>query len=498
MDLVSQFSLQDIVCVLPALIVFVTSLVPLFIKVFRGNREMDPSLSLAYSLGGLTAALFSTLILFSRESFVDYAFFRALVFDGMSVFSTVMVLLLTSVALILSKDHFATRGAQFSEYIFLLLNASIGMMILSWSNDLIVTFIGIEMMSLSLYLIVAMSNEETLSKEASFKYFVLGSLASAIFLYGVAFIFGISGTTYIDGILEVAPAAISSNYMFLLGIVLAVLGFCFKVSIAPFHAWTPDVYEGAPTPVTAFMATGVKLVTFVAFLRLMIGDYLTSDITGRFVDVLQWLAVLTMLVGNIGAIMQNGVKRMLAYSSVAHSGYILMGLIAGAVGGQSWLGATGVTYYIFAYSIMTIGAFGVLALLERHEADLFSMDDLKGLATRSPLLAACFSLFLLSLAGIPPTVGFFGKFFVFSAAIKQGLFWMAVWGAINSVISVYYYLRPIVMMYMYEVDEKAEAPNMLQPSGALAISLMAFLVLATGIATEPVYNFVLTAVNSLF
>ena len=214
------------------------------------------------------------------------------------------------------------------------------------------------------------------------------------------------------------------------------------------------------------------------------------------VDILQWLAVLTMLVGNIGAIMQNGVKRMLAYSSVAHSGYILMGLIAAAVGGESWLGATGVTYYIFAYSLMTIGAFGVLSILERHEADLYSVDDLKGLASRSPWLAACFALFLLSLAGIPPTVGFFGKFFLFSAAVKQGLFWMAVWAAINSIISVYYYLRPIVKMYME--DGESRVTNQDVSSSMVAVSIMAVLVVVTGLATEPVYDFVLTAVNSLF
>ena len=496
MDFSIDFGIEDIVCVAPAIIVFIASIIPLTFKVLRGNVEMRHGVSVTYALAGLSAALLSSLVLYSQQTNVFYAFYRALVFDGLSVFSTVMVILVTSVALIFSKEHFATKGKQFSEYIFLLMNSAIGMMILAWSNDLIVTFIGIEMMSLCLYLLVALSNEETLSKEASFKYFVLGSLASAVFLYGLAFIFGITGTTYIDKLLEIAPAAISSNYMFLMGILFLILGFCFKVSIAPFHAWTPDVYEGAPTPVTGFMATGVKLVTFVAFLRVLVGDYLTSDLTGRMTDILQWLAVLTMLVGNIGAIMQNGVKRMLAYSSVAHSGYILMGLIAAAVGGESWLGATGVTYYIFAYSIMTIGAFGVLSILERHEADLYSMDDLKGLASRSPWLAACFALFLLSLAGIPPTVGFFGKFFLFSAAVKQGFFWMAVWAAINSIISVYYYLRPIVKMYMEDGESRVTNPEV--SSSMVAVSIMAVLVLATGLATEPVYDFVLTAVNSLF
>lgn len=496
MELAAKFSLEDILCILPALCMFFASLVPLSIKLLRGNREPNPTASVIYAFLGLITALFSALALYSNQTTSFSAFYGALVFDGLSVFSTVMVVLITGLALLFSKENMATRSNQFSEYIFLLLNSAVGMLILSWSNDLIVTFIGIEMMSLCLYLLIALSNEERLSKEAAFKYFILGSLASAIFLYGIAFIFGITGTSSIDKILEVAPQAISTNYVFLMGIVFAVLGFCFKVSIAPFHAWTPDVYEGAPTPITGFMATGVKLVTFIAFLRILMGDYLSSEMTGRFVDVLQWFAVMTMLVGNIGALMQSGLKRMLAYSSIAHSGYILMGLIAGAVGGESWLGATGVTYYIFAYSIMTIGAFGVLSVLERHEADLYSIEDLRGLGSRSPWMAACLSIFLLSLAGIPPTVGFFGKFFLFSAAIKQGFFWMAVWAAINSVISVYYYLRPMVMMYMESGDASADIDQ--SRSSYMAISIMAALVIVTGLATEPVYRFVVNAVNSLF
>lgn len=496
MDLASQLSLEDIICVLPALCIFLASLIPLTIKVLRRNREPNPTATIIYAFLGLIGALFSSLVLYSNQTTAYYAFFGALVFDGLSVFTTVMVVLLTGMVLLFSREHAATKSSQFSEYTFLILNSAVGMMILAWSNDLIVTFIGIELMSLCLYLLIALSNEERLSKEAAFKYFVLGSLASAIFLYGVAFIFGITGTSAINKIIEMAPQAIASNYVFLIGVVLAILGFCFKVSIAPFHAWTPDVYEGAPTPLTGFMATSVKLVSFVAFMRVLIGDYITSDVTGNLLGVLQWLAVLTMLVGNIGAIMQSGIKRMLAYSSIAHSGYIFMGLIAGSVGGQSWLGATGVTYYIFAYSLMTVGAFGVLAILERHEADLYSMNDLKGLAKRSPWLAAIFSIFLLSLAGIPPTVGFFGKFFLFSAAIKQGFFWMAVWAAINSIISVYYYLRPMVMMYMHDGESHAVVEE--NRSSYFAVALIAILVIVTGIATDPVYQFVLSAVNSLF
>jgi NADH-quinone oxidoreductase subunit N len=495
MEMAVSFNLEDFVCVLPALCLFLASLIPLTIKVIRGNKEPNPTSTVVYAFVGLVASLFCSLVLYSGQTSTYFAFGRSLIFDGISVYATSLVVLLTAIAILFSRESLSTRGPQFSEYVFLVLNAAVGMMILSWSNDLIVTFIGIEVMSLCLYLLIALSEEERLSKEAAFKYFVLGSMASAVFLYGIALIFGLAGTSQIDKILAVSPQLIGSNYLYLIGVLFAVLGFCFKVSVAPFHAWTPDVYEGAPTPLTGFMATAVKLVTFVAFVRFLSGDYLTSEITGHFVTVLQWLAVLTMLVGNIGALMQSGLKRMLAYSSIAHSGYIMMGVVAGAVGGDSWIGSSGVIYYVFAYSLMTLGAFGVLSILERTESDLLSFDDVSGLAKRSPFLAACFSLFLLSLAGIPPTVGFFGKFFLFSAAVKQGFFWMVVWAAINSIISVYYYLRPIVKMYME--DGGTAAVSTQTRSSLFAVGVLATLVILVGLATEPVYRFVTAAALNL-
>lgn len=488
--------IEDLICIAPVFLIFLASLVPLTLKVLRGNSEAHPTAAIGYALVGLIAALFSSLIVYSSHTTGFFAFSNALVFDGISVFATVMVCLITAIALLFSREHISTRGNQFSEYIFLLMNSAVGMLILAWSNDLIVTFIGIEVMSLCLYLIIALSNEETLSKEAAFKYFVLGSFASAIFLYGVALIFGMAGTTYIDKILQAAPDLIANSQLFLIGIILLILGFAFKVSLAPFHAWTPDVYEGAPTPVTAFMSTGVKLVSFVAFLRILIGDYVTKDMTGNLIDVLQWLAVITMLVGNIGAIMQPSLKRMLAYSSVAHSGFIFMGLVCAAVGGQSWIGATGVTYYLFAYAIMTIGAFGVVSILEKKNSDMILIDDLAGLHKKHPFLALCLSVFLVSLAGLPPTVGFFGKFFIFSAALKQGFFWLAIWGAINSVIGVYYYLRPIVVMYMHEPKYNDTHPN--KSSSYFAVTAMAAMVIIFGFSTNAIYKIILSAVNSLF
>ncbi len=488
--------LKDILCVLPLIIIFLASIMPISLKVLRGNKEPNPTAVVGYGLVGLFGALVTSISLFSNNPDGFYAYSKTVLFDGMALFATVMICIITGIALVMSREHLNTRGAQFSEYVFLLLNSAIGMMVLAWSNDLIITFIGIEVMSLCLYLIIALSKEESLSKEAAFKYFVLGSFASAIFLYGVAFLFGLSGTTQIDRLLMIAPSLISKSQLFLIGVSLLIIGFGFKVSLAPFHAWTPDVYEGAPTPVTAFMSTAVKLASFVAFIRLVIGNYVTADLTGNLLGVLQWLAVLTMLVGNIGAIMQPSLKRMLAYSSVSHSGFIFMSLVAASVGGEAWLGISGMNFYLFTYAIMTLGAFAVVAVLEKKNNDLVLIDDLAGLHKKDPTLAFCLSVFMLSLAGLPPTLGFFGKFFVFSAVIKQGFFWLAIWGAINSVIAVYYYLRPIVVIYMHEPKEVITVDN--KGGTYFTVTTMAAMVILFGLATDSIYTLITATVSSLF
>jgi NADH-quinone oxidoreductase subunit N len=491
----ANFQLQDIVCISPALFLFLGSLFPITFKIFNNNKEPNPIVALALAMLGILGALTMSFVLIGSTSKPYYAFSSALVFDGVSTFTSVIVCLVVGVAAIMSRENRATNGAQFSEYLFLLLNSAMGMLLFAWSNDLIVTFISIEVMSLCLYLLIALSHEEQLSKEAAFKYFVLGSFASAIFLYGVAFIYGVTGTTYMNDIVAMAPQLMAENQLFLVAVILVLVGFSFKAAIAPFHAWAPDVYQGAPTPVTAYMATAVKLVTFVAFLRFLRGDYISYGAQEILPVILQWLAVATMLVGNIAAVIQKNLKRMLAYSSVAHSGYIMMGLLAAAVGGEAWRGDVSVLYYAAAYVVMTLGAFGVISILENSENDVVMLDDLRGLAKRNPGTAAMFTIFLLSLAGIPPTVGFFGKFFIFSAAIKQGFFWLAVWAAINAVISAYYYLRPIVNMYMQDADGVSVANHYKLTRGLLVI--LAVLVVVLGLTTQPFYKEVLKAINTL-
>ncbi|MCB0407152.1 MAG: NADH-quinone oxidoreductase subunit N [Bdellovibrionales bacterium] len=488
-----QFELLDLLLVSPVLVLFLASIIPLTMKVLSGNRETNTFSTFACGLGGVIAATFLTAANYGIQK---TAFQEALRFDGLSFWIQMTVLLVAGATLIFSKESSATNNNQFSEFVFLLLNSAIGMMVVVWANDLMTLFIGIELMSLCLYILIALSSEERLSKEAAFKYFVLGSFASAIMLYGVSFIYGTVNATTIPEITKLAPDLMETNRLFLMGVILTMLGLFFKVSIFPFHAWTPDVYQGAATPLTAFMSTGVKAVSLAFILRFFTMDILLSEHSTPLMNAVEWLAALTILVGNIAAIMQTNFKRMLAYSSVAHSGYVLIGLLAAGVGGEALLGASGVVFYVISYAIMTLGAFGVIGLFETNEDSMIDIDDLKGLAQRSPWVAACISLFMLSLAGIPPTVGFFGKFFIFSAAIKQGFVWLAIWGVIGSVISVYFYLRPIVLMYMY--DEEGATVISSKVLTQMAITIAALLILALGIFSEPLYKAVLANMGSLF
>ncbi|PIS10575.1 MAG: NADH-quinone oxidoreductase subunit N [Bdellovibrio sp. CG10_big_fil_rev_8_21_14_0_10_47_8] len=483
-----SIGIGDILLVSPMIMLFLASIIPITIKVLRGNIEQSPSATLIQGLGGLFAAIVLLMVVSGSGA---TAFANALVFDGVTKWMGFIALLAAAGSLLLMYDNPSTTGDQFSELVFLTLSSAIGMLILVSAVDLLMVFIGLETMSLALYLMIAMSHEQKLSKEAALKYFILGSFASAIFLYGIAFIFGSVGSTYIPVVIQKTSELITSSRIYMFGITMLILGFCFKVSIVPFHAWTPDVYQGAPTPHTAYMSTAVKAVSFAAFLRIIA----TKSLVGseNLFDLLQWLAVITMIVGNVGAILQNNFKRMLAYSSVAHSGYLLVGVITTGISDDMSFGATGVIFYLAAYTLMTLGAFAVVTLMEKSEETIINVDDLAGYAKKRPLMALCLTLFLLSLAGIPPTVGFFGKFYMFTAAIGEGLIWLAIWGVINSVISVYYYLRPIVVMYMREggVDEAPHSMNATRTAIIVSAILVAFL----GFISGPIFELVERALS---
>lgn len=472
-----EFNPSDLLLISPMVVLFLTSLIPITAKVLRGNREMPAVITLTVSLIGLLMSAFLMLI-FSDSN--QTAFNQSLIFDGVTQWIGIIALLSAAFSIIMMYENPATSGRQFSELIFLAMSSVLGMLVLVSALDLLTVFIGLELMSLAIYLMIGMSHEEKFSKEAALKYFVLGSFASAIFLYGVSFIFGTTGTTNIFQIAQVSAELMQTQRLFVFGIAFVILGFCFKVSIVPFHAWTPDVYQGAPTPHTAFMATAVKAVTFAAFLRLIATKTLIHS-EGLF-DLLQWLAVITMLVGNVAAIVQNNFKRMLAYSSISHSGYLMIGLITTGSSEVGAFGASGVIFYLLSYSLMTLGSFAVVAMMEKNENSIVNIDDFAGMAKRHPLLAVCLSLFLLSLAGIPPLIGFFGKFYIFNAAIGEGLLWLAVWGVLNSVISVYYYLRPIVVMYMKEGTAEIAERRLVATSVTVIVSaiLISFLGLFSG------------------
>lgn len=476
-----NIGLNDILLISPLIALFIASLFPLTTKVLRGNKEPHPLITLSMGLTGIIVAI-GLLIVFGGSGMTAFA--GSLVFDGVTSWVGVIALGAAGAALIFMYENPATVGKQFSELVFLAMNSMVGMLILVSSIDLLMVFIGLELMSLSLYLMIAMSNEEKISKEAALKYFVLGSFASAIFLYGVAFIFGSTGGTNILAFMDNAATLVQTSQLFLFGMTLVVLGFCFKVSIAPFHAWTPDVYQGAPTPHSAFMATAVKAVLFAGFLRVIA----TKSLVGseNLFDMLQWLAVITMIVGNTAALLQNSFKRMIAYSSIAHSGYALVGVITAGVSADASFGASSVIFYILSYSFMTLGAFAMAAMLEKSENHIINIDDLAGFARQRPVLGLCLTVFLLSLAGIPPTIGFFGKFYLFSAAIGEGLLWLAVWGMISSVIAAYYYLRPIVVMYMKEGDADI-APRSLNATIVTTVAL-ALAIVILGFASGSIFS----------
>lgn len=488
-------SYKGIAIILPPLVMFAISMLSLLIKVFSGNREPRPGQTLAIHLIAILGAVVAHAALFGASFHTKtMAFSNALVVDGMSVWMSYLVYLITAVSLGLAYDHIATKGHQFTEFCFLVVSSAVGMITLIMANDLIVTFIGIEMMSLCLYILVAMNKEEILAKEGAFKYFVLGSFASAIFLYGIAFIYGTVGSTYLNEIAAATPQLLGTNRMFLVGIGLLVLGFAFKVSIFPLHAWTPDVYQGAATPLTAFMSTAVKAATFVAFLRLFSARGFADS--PHLYEVLAWLAVLTMTVGNVAAIMQNNFKRMLAYSSVAHSGYLMIGVIAAGFGSNYEGAATSVIFYLVSYSLMTLGSFALIGLYEKNENTSLQVSDLRGLGRKQPALALSLTILMLSLAGVPPTLGFFGKFYVFSAAIEQDMYWLVLWGVVNSVISVYYYLRPVVAMYFSEDEETEIMPEHVITRGAVMLSAVSILVV--GIFSSPLMRAVKKSVLNLF
>lgn len=472
----------DILLISPLIALFIFSLLPVSIKTFfNHNKEPRQTLSLSYGIMGLVTSL-GLLTAFSGAG--KMAFNGMLIFDGLTFWVSLIALFSAMVSLFLMHENPSTMGRQFAELVFLTLGSVLGLIIFIAAADLMMVFIGMEIMSLSLYLMIGLSHEEKVSKEASFKYFVMGSFSSAIFLYGMTLIYGASQTTQIYDIFQKSAQLMQHSPMFLIGLCLTLVGLLFKVSIFPFHFWTPDVYQGAPTPHTSFMSTAVKAASFAVLLRVVASS--SVDQSDGLINVLQWLAVLTMLIGNLAAVVQKSLKRMLAYSSIAHSGYILVGIIATALSESRATSASSVVFYLFGYAIMTLAAFAIVSILEKDENVDVKVDDLSGLPKRRPLLGFGFTVILLSLAGIPPTLGFFGKLYLFNAALGEGLLWLTIWGVINSVISAYYYLRPLVAMYMKAGE--ADLPGHSLVSSKSAVIILSVAALLVGLISSPIFQ----------
>jgi NADH-quinone oxidoreductase subunit N len=363
--------------------------------------------------------------------------------------------------LLMSVSYLNAADIHVGEYYSLTLFAIVGMIVMAAAADLITIFIGLETMSIAVYVLAGIWRQRLQSNEAALKYFLLGAFASGFFLYGIALIYGATGSIQLSKIALYVDTHGGST-MLLIGIAMLIVGFGFKVAAAPFHVWTPDVYEGAPTTVTAFMAVGVKAAAFAAFARVFL--HALGAVHGQWEGILWVLAVLTMTVGNITAIVQNNVKRMLAYSSIAHAGYLLVAMVAGKE-----LGGAALMYYLVAYGLMNLGAFGVIVAVGKKGEPNEEFKDFSGIGFRYPLLGLAMTVFMLSLTGVPPLVGFTGKFYVFSAAVKAGYLWLAVIGVLNSVISAYYYIRVVVHMYMYEGEN---APEKLSSRPALALAIL--------------------------
>jgi len=468
----------------PAAILAITGFVLMLLDLLppRGRREHMAFVGLA----GVVIALVSAVLLWGS----DVTGFQGMaVLDNLTLFATLVIGYATGLVLLESIDYLKRRGMESGEFYILVLFAAAGMVIMAGANDLIVVFLGLETMSLALYVLAGFFRTEIQAGEASMKYFLLGAFASGFFLYGIALIYGATASTNLDKIGAAVKAGAGRDPLLLIGFALLLVGFGFKISAVPFHMWTADVYEGAPTSVTAFIASGSKAAAFAALLRLLLESL--RPLQGEWTWLFWVLAVLSMTLGNVVAIAQQNLKRMLAYSSIAHVGYMLMGIVAG--GG---LGGGSVLFYLLVYTFTIAGAFGIILLLERSGEEAVGVGDTAGLATRHPLAALALALFLLSLVGIPPTAGFVGKFYLFGAAVRSGYVWLAVIGVLNSAAAAYYYLRIIVNMYMREPEGP---PAVIMPSfaGALAVAVALWGVIQLGIFPAPLFDLAQSAVLPL-
>ncbi len=463
----------DFTVVLPELIVAICAIVVLLADLYLPLAQRG---LLAYlSLVGLIASFISVLVMHDDNKM---GFYGSVVLDGFTLFTSAVFLIVGIQAVLLSMDYLEREHINLGEYYVLVLGTISGMMLMAAANSLIVIFLALELFSICLYVLAGFERTRDRSQEAALKYFLLSAFASAFLLYGMALTYGETGSTSLPAIASFLHGHSGTNDPILLaGLALMIVGFAFKMSAVPFHAWTPDVYEGSPTPITALMSVGTKLAAFAAFVRLFV--IALPALHDHWAALIWLLAMLTMVLGNLAAVVQTNVKRMLAYSSIAQAGYLLIALFASRGDGSSGDGVPALLFYFMVYAFMNIGAFAVVAAVGRAGEENTRLNNFAGLAARKPWLAAAMALFLFSLASFPPTAGFWAKFFVFQSALQAGHGELAVVGVLCSLVSVYYYLRVIFYMYFRPASEFA-LPFDIPLALGISLGISAFGVLLLG------------------
>ncbi len=474
---------QSIMPIYPEVLVVTVALMVLILDVFL---EKDSKSFLGwFSLAGIVVAAFATYRLMGTSALFFGGTFHL---DPFSTFFKFVFYIACGLGILLSIKYLAVEKIHRGEYYALMLFATSGMMLMASAADLIPLYLGLELMALSIYILAGFMRGDNRSNEAAIKYLLLGAFSSGIMLYGMSLLYGLTGTTNLTGILAFLRGADLSNPVIFLAMIMLIVSFGFKVAAAPFHMWVPDVYEGAPTSVTAFMSAGPKVAGFAVLLRVFL--YSLEPLHAHTTVILSGLALLTMAVGNIMALSQTNIKRMLAYSSIAHAGYALVGLAAGGPDG-----AASVMLYVCIYALMNMGAFGVVIMLRRAGERGEEIADFAGLGKTNKMAAFLMLIFMFSLTGIPPTAGFIGKFYIFKSAVQAGLIWLAVAGVLFSSISAYFYLRVVMVMYMNEPKGSIELTT--SPSLALALAISVIAVIVIGVYPTDLLNFARASINGL-
>ena len=473
---------SDVVAVMPEIVVTATAAIVLLADASIGRRAARLWLPLLTVLGLIAAILSGPLTITSHTAFGGFV-----VVDTFTAFFRVLFCVLAIFATVVAPEYLERRSIPAGDYYATILFSTVGAMTIALATDLITVFVGLEMMTIPVYVLAGMARRDRYSNEAALKYFLLGAFSSAMLLYGFAWLYGISGTTSFSGVADAIGKRGLTDGATLVALALVTVGLAFKAAVVPFHQWTPDAYDGAPTPATAFMSVAPKAAAFAAILRIMIGAL--GPLGLDWSAVFAVLAAVTMTGGNVVALVQPNVKRMLAYSSIAHTGYILAGVAAYQAGAAA---SAGVLFYVFAYGIMNLGAFACLIYVDLDGTRGATLDELNGFARRNAGGALAFAIFLISLTGIPPTVGFVAKVFILGPVLDSGLVWLAVIIALNAVLAAFYYLRVVVHMYMYDVD--TNAPRLLNArllSAGLGLGALATVVV--GVVPDSLYRWALQA-----